>query len=96
METLGVIAGAWVLVYWFWDRGRQKKIRQAACFHEDTFFLSMDNAGVWWSKHCRDCGYQEPYKRTIPARSHPDNPRCWRGEQGTCECATYCEDEHRG
>jgi hypothetical protein len=79
------------LIGWFYARWRARCHRQASCAHINHTFISLDNRGVWWSKLCPECGWQEPYKVTIPPRAHPDNPLCLRARADLCQCSLTCE-----
>lgn len=92
---LGFLVGIAGLAWWAITRHREAAERKATCRHERVHFVSAWNEGRYWSKHCPDCGHQEQYKTTWPARSHPDNPLCFLGEGKKCECRLVCVEERR-
>jgi hypothetical protein len=81
------------LLTWLWWRYLDTKRRRERCPHLHTRFISLDDRGVRWNRHCDDCGHQVPYRVTIPARAHPDNPTCWKRPKELCDCGMSCAED---
>lgn len=93
MEGFGFCVGLLALAWWLKMHRAEAAARQQVCSHPNDRFISLDDGGVWWSKHCPDCDLQTSYKVTRPRRSHPDNPLCYLGEQHRCDCEFTCREE---
>jgi hypothetical protein len=58
MAAVGTLFCLCLLVLWVGIRVEEKRERRRNCAHE---WLEPIHFAGYWTRHCRHCGYQEPW-----------------------------------